>query len=462
VSLAGPGVRGAPRHPRLARGALRSHLSHPFGGASLRAVLARSAISMLLCVLGCKGARELSVAPQDLANWQTRAEQLRGLRFERPVQLVRVEARRIPELMRAQIALAFPPEKARAYAQAYAAIGLLPAGLDLFEMLVGFYSDQLAGLYDPHDHRLYVRSGESPGGYPLQVVAVHELVHALQHQHFPRAIAGEFGLEHNDDLSTMLSVVLEGDASFAAFGFSPSHERAPAAIEPVRNAMMGEIDRDGGVYARAPRPLRLRLVAPYADGLLLAARIYAQGGNAALDAWVEDPPLSTLPLLDTRAAARPVEFVRLPLDWLQRELGERECRLGHHDVVGPLMIGALFHERGAAADAAVAASWAGDRLVHAACRTGSEFFWLTRWSTAEEAARFASLYLQIAPAVAKFAGLASVPTVSVSDRTAVVRTPVFAALGPALETKLELRAYSSFGAWFAEGCFPEDRCPALL
>jgi hypothetical protein len=416
----------------------------------------------LILALGCGGSREdVAVPAEDLARWKARTEEVRGLRFAREVELVRIAPERIPELIEREISRDFSPEQAHAYADAYAALGLLPAGLDLFPLLVELYGDQLAGLYEPRQERLYVREGQLPSGYSAEVVAVHELVHALQHQHFPATIAAQFGIRHNDDLSTMLAVVTEGDASLAAFALSPRHGRSPEQLQPVRDAMMQEIDDPAGAYARAPRPLRLRLVVPYADGLLLAARVHAQGGNAALDEWLKNPPLSTLVLVDPQAPQRPVDFIRLPLRWLEDELAAKQCRIGHHDVVGPLMIQALFQEREAPDAAQVAASWSGDRLLHAVCGELSELFWLTRWNTAQDAARFAASYLEVAPAIARIAGLSAVPRVSFSDRTVLVRTKVFDQLGAPLEAKLEVRSYADFSAWVAGGCFPEERCQVL-
>jgi hypothetical protein len=232
-------------------------------------------------------------------------------------------------------------------------------------------------------------------------------------------------------------------------------------MQPARDAMMAEVEREDGAYGRAPRPLRVRLVAPYGEGLLLAARAHAQGGNTALDAWLRDPPLSTLPLVAPQAQDRPVEFVRLPLAWLEQELAARACRLGHHDTVGPLMIAALFQEHGASEPAAVAAGWSGDRVLHVVCGSRSELLWLTRWSTAEQAARFAAAYRKILPGIAERAGLSALPEVSLRERGALVRTPLFAELGAALEARLELRPYSSFRAWLADGCFPDPGCPEL-
>lgn len=422
---------------------------------------------LVLALLGAQGCGPASVAaepPADLQRWKAQTEKLRGLAFERPVELVRIDAARVRELIREEIGRSFAPEKARAFADAYAAIGVFPPKLPLFELLIELYGEQLVGLYDPRNERLYVREGQAPsGGYSIDVIAVHELVHALQHQHYPLTIGAQFGLENNDDLSTMLSVVTEGDASLAAFSMGgASHGGASVdAMAPARDAMMAEVERDDGPYGKAPRPLRLRLVAPYGEGLLLAARTRAKGGNAALDAWLRDPPLSTLPLVAPQGEPRPVEFVRLPLAWLEQQFEPRGCRVGHHDVVGPLMIAALLEEHDASGPQAVAGGWSGDRVLHVVCGASSELLWFTRWSTAEQAARFAAAYRKVLPGIAKRAGLSGVPEILLRERSALVRTRLFGEVGDGLDEKVEVRPYSSFGAWLQDGCFPDEGCPQL-
>jgi hypothetical protein len=430
---------------------------------SARAALAL-ALALGLAAGGCGGPPPVqSAADSELVDWQARTAQLRGLGFERPLELVRIAPERIPELMRRQIEQDFSPELARRTAAAYGALGLLPAEFDLYQALLDIYGMQVAGLYDPRESRLYVREGELPGGagYSTEVVAVHELVHALQHQHFPQTIALQLGLQHSGDLSIMLSVVTEGDASLASFALSPSHGRAPAQLRAVRDAMMAELDRASGPYAAAPRPLRLRFVVPYAEGLLLAAQEHERGGQAALDAWLRDPPLSTLPLLAPQAPARAPEWVGLPLEWLAGELAPAQCELGHHDVIGPLMIAALLREHGLEQPDPIAAGWSGDRLLYASCAGRPELLWYTRWESAAAAARFAAAYLEVAPRIARVPGARPALELSASDRTVVLRTPRFEALGPALEERIELRSYAQFSDWLAAACFPEPGCPSL-
>ena len=169
----------------------------------------------------------------------------------------------------------------------------------------------------------------------LSLVVVHELVHALQHQHFPAADAA-------DDRAARPRR-RDHRALGAARGRRVAHHvrrhvagRALAARSPSGRGRCCTRRPRGPApsWRSAPRFLAISMVFPYADGTVLAApqlrggRQRGSGRGAARSAAL-DPARAATP---TQRA--PVEFVRLPLEQLAARAASPPCSVGSENTVG--------------------------------------------------------------------------------------------------------------------------------
>lgn len=427
-----------------------------------------AALALLVALTAaCAGLFARSEDPR-LAAWQAQASDLRGLAFESGVRLEWVPASAFPEVIRAELGRTFTPESERRYRDGYAALGVFPAELDLVETMIALQSQAIAGLYSPQRRTLFVldslagsTSGDDLG---QSSIIVHELVHALQQQHFPETLELLMSLRRQDDVVGALAAAVEGDATFAMLGVREAIHgaggRDEATAARVRENMLAERTRASGPLASAPRLLRESLIFPYAYGTPFMAASFARDGVAGLDAALRDPPLSTARVLAPEAV-HPVEFVRLPQALLGEWLAPRGCALGDDNVAGALTLQVLLDSYGSAADAAeLTRAWSGDRFLQIDCVESWELVWLTRWDSPQDAARFASAYRGIADAIAANAKLSGTPEVIVRDRTALVVTPGLRAFAHAILADSEIRAYARFADWRADDCFPESPCPS--
>ena len=342
-----------------------------------------------------------------LAAWKTRAAELRGLGFEAPVRLEWFRESDVKDVIREELAGAFTQETARRYRDAYAALGVFPPDLDLIETMLTLQAQAIAGMYSPRRKTLYVLDSlrdDASGADPSQsLIVTHELVHALQHQHFPEVLVLLTGLRGQDDVVGALSSALEGDATFTMLGVQSEADggdgRNKANAAFVRTSMLGELDNVDGAFAAAPRLIRESLIFPYAHGTPLAAESFERAGSAGLDARLREPPLSMLRVLAPEDED-PVEFVRLPVAELIARLGRAECSAGQDNVAGALTLRVLFDEHAGEANGDLPLrAWRGDRFVQIDCGDTWELAWLTRWDSAEAAAQFATAYRAIAERV---------------------------------------------------------------
>jgi len=429
--------------------------------------------AVLLLLFLCGAACATVAQPEDplrtaLKSWQAQAEELRGLAFEHPVELRPLTREEIPGIVRAEVASTLTPEFVKAYRDAYVTLGALPRDFDLLETLIALQQDQLVGLYSARERALYVLTELPVGGYSRDTVVVHELVHALQHQHFPRTMGLMQGLHHNDDVVSAMSAALEGDACVTMFGADGTGGSDPDQTRDLRSAkhlsdlMLLDVDNPTGLLAHVPTLVRVSLIFPYAHGTVSAAEQYELAGNPGLDRLVGDVPLASLDFVRPRIRedVPAVDFVRLPLAELEAVLAPRGCAVRHHNVAGGVTLGVLLEEHGLDGDGdAVAAGWVGDRFADVQCESGRELLWFTRWTDEASAAAFAAAYRDVAGSIAEVAPLASRPEPVVSGRSVLIVTKGIADVAPLVLEKSEIRSYRRLNEWIADDCFTESPCP---
>ena len=259
---------------------------------------------------------------------------------------------------------------------------------DLKGALTKMYGAQLAGFYDPDEDRMVLASDLSKDEQALTLY--HELVHALQDQHYD--LAGELDWKPEEsDRQTALQALAEGDATLAmldvaraAAGMGPGEFPAEfLQIDALLMQASPKLDAVPGFLVRA-------MVSPYADGLRFVSEIRKRGGWAAVnDVWRQQRPISTEQILHpekylSREPVLPVAPLALPAGF-----GAPSFR----DVMGEQGIKLLFEEWAPASAAEKAATgWGGDRIAVATSAVGTVVFWHLAFDD-EDAARRASVLM---------------------------------------------------------------------
>ncbi len=172
----------------------------------------------------------------------------------------------------------------------YRALGLLDAETDLATELRALLSVGVVGFYDPETNELVVR-GASPTPYVQQTI-VHELVHALDDQHFE--LDRDQYQDDPGEISTGFTSLVEGNARRIEdrwIGDQPEEFRDRAETE--EQAYGAGID-----VSRFPEMLIFEIVAPYEFGPIFVRQLLQQGGERAVDAAFADPPTTSEQVLD--------------------------------------------------------------------------------------------------------------------------------------------------------------------
>lgn len=250
-----------------------------------------------------------------------------------------------------------PPAVVKASGEILFALGTVPASFDYRRGLLQVMRSELLGFYEPHEKTMFI--GGDVRGQELDATLWHELVHALQDQHYGL----EKLLDFQDDAGDWQGAVhalAEGDATSAMLDamFAEKHLRAPDLPDKMMDLQSA---LSAGSVAGVPAIIKRSVVAPYLDGLSFVNALRRRGGWSAVTAAWQHLPASTEQILhlekyDAHEAPEPLPAL----------VGSRGAptQAVYSDVYGEQTLRVLFEEwmpGGAAREAA--AGWAGDRLT---------------------------------------------------------------------------------------------------
>jgi len=250
-----------------------------------------------------------------------------------------------------------PPPVVDASGEILFALGTVPAAYDYRRGLLDVMRSELLGFYEPREKTMFL--GGDLHGQELDATLWHELVHALQDQHY--------GLEKllawSDDAGDWQAAVhalAEGDATSAMVDglFAEKGMHAPDLPDSVMD-LQGALS--AGTVLQVPPIVKRAVVAPYIDGLAFVNALRRRGGWPAVAAAWKRLPASTEQILhldkyDAQEVPEPLAALA------PNPLGP--ARATYSDVYGEETLRILFEEWMPARAAREAArGWAGDRVT---------------------------------------------------------------------------------------------------
>ena len=297
-----------------------------------------------------------------------------GMELREPV---RLERRSRPELIRyleSKLDEELPASEADAIVEAYALLGLVQPGLDLRAMLLGLYTEQVAGFYEPDSTALFVMDDQADTD--LEGLLVHELVHAVQDQTADLDALTDPDL--GSDRAAAAQAAIEGHATLVMFEYVAEQQfgspvdlsQVPGFGALLRQSLAG-VQGQFPALAGAPRILQETLIFPYVEGAVFLQKIWAQGERVV--PFGENLPLSTEQILSGPDNPAPVEL----------SLTVERGAVVHDDVLGRLELGVLLEEHVGPEAGRLAEGWDGDRYALVEGEGGNRHLVLyTVWDTA--------------------------------------------------------------------------------
>jgi hypothetical protein len=323
-----------------------------------------------------------------VARTMARVERLRGLEFESSVPVAVVD--RETYLNREEVNATVFDEVL------WEALLLVGEDRSVEAVFESFYGTSVQGSYAPNEDRIVVvGDGERPT-IDRRTLA-HELVHALQNQHF--------GIERatlTRDERLARQGLLEGDAGYVEDLYE-RRCRSNWSCVPRPRGPGASLDGNMGVYVAAYQP--------YSDGPAFVHRLRQRGGWAAVNAAYANPPTSSAQVIHPgRYPNWSAERVRIA----DRSAGNwsRLNRTPPGTTVGEASLFTTMWANGAVETFhlqrpsrphraynythSATAGWVGDRIVPYRSGDGrTGYVFRTKWATEGDAAEFAIAYRRL-------------------------------------------------------------------
>jgi len=332
-----------------------------------------------------------------------------GLELREPVRLEMRSRNELVRYLENKLDEELTEEEARATVDAYALFGLVPSALDLRQVLLGLYTEQVAGFYEPDSTTLFVLNDQPEAS--LQGLLVHELVHAVQDQWVDLDALTDPKL--GNDRATAAHAAIEGHATLVMLEYVTERmQGAPVDLATIPNfaaqlrpALEG-VRAQFQALAAAPPVIQESLLFPYLEGAGYVHNLWQQGERVA--PFGEYLPTSTEQILGGRPDDPPVELAMSVVG------GE----VLHEDVLGRLELGVLLDQHLGPGSARLAHGWGGDRYVLVDGANGERsLIWYAVWDDTAARDRFAESFRS---ALGSLGGAASLEVTEVDGRAATV------------------------------------------
>mgnify|MGYP001580564636 CR=1 FL=1 len=324
---------------------------------------------------------------------------LRGLAVRSPVEKRLADKATVRNIVQREMAKRHSNDALARKGKALIKLGLLPPYVNLQEYVIHLYTHQLAGMYDPDTNTLYLADW-IPAQMQAGVVA-HELVHALQDQHFD-LLRYMKDVEGNSEAQAARQAVVEGEAMAIMLDYHLMEQgRSFTSLgNPAEwiDQLLAALREQDPSASSMPTYLQETALFPYINGLAFLQAVCKRHPWSWVATLYDDPPRSTEQILhpDKYLVTRDDPTLVTLVD-VQDLLGEGWSLLDE-DVAGEFTMKSLVRQYAPAVDAvAVAAGWDGDRyrLYEEAASSQLLLVWVSVWDSEADAAEFLRAYRQL-------------------------------------------------------------------
>jgi hypothetical protein len=333
--------------------------------------------------------------------------ELTGLPIKSPLKKQIISRAEVEKYLSETLHAEMTPEEIHIQEAALQAFGLVSSDFNLEKFLIGFYTEQAAGFYDPHRKTMFIADWAEPDMQRL--VLTHELTHALQDQNFDLE---EFlkAARPDDDASSARQAMVEGHATAAMIQqvIAPLKLEDMPSLEPLMATVIHQQFEQFPAFNQAPFFFRFQAVFPYVEGMGFMQRGLQAGGWKRLNSLFNDPPHTTKEIFEPQAYFEKQQLPKLSLPPPAPLAGIRGLNFLTENTLGELgyyaVLGQLISEDEAKS---VATGWLADRYLlyerpaaepaPGAPQQSRQYTLVaqTRWSSAEVALAFFRDYRSI-------------------------------------------------------------------
>jgi hypothetical protein len=274
------------------------------------------------------------------------------------------------------------PDRLAAEEIAYKQIGLIPETFPYGECLAESYTSSLVASYDATLKAILLPTGGSIN----RSILAHELVHALQDQHF-HLDKLQHKANQSSDSALSLAALIEGDALLIEQMFPSTYDTKDKSTPLISTER-----------CTPPLGLESQFEFPYGFGLIYASRLKAKSSTTSLNTAFTDPPKCTSVILHAQAKPhscpnwRAISLSSEEREWIDKHLGN-DRRERFTESLGEYTLGLILSSQLERTKAILAAKgWTGDKLTLWQGNNGQATSLITFWEDSEEARQFTEYF----------------------------------------------------------------------
>lgn len=293
-----------------------------------------------------------------------------------------------------------PPEEFEASQKTLLKLGLVSSDFRLRDYVVKLLREQVAGFYEPKTKEFYLAAW-LPISDQKRVIA-HELVHALQDQHF-NLRRFETWPKGDSDAELAAHALVEGEATLVMIEYDFEQQGMKLDMNKIGSLTDNMIEQDSDsdakaypVLANAPRVLKENLQFPYIYGAGFVGAVLKNRSWQALNTSYESLPASTEQIMHPQRFLIRDNPVKIEMPDFAGSLGPN-WKKADADVNGEfgylVALGEFIPKRTARG---AAAGWGGDRyaLYENKATRALLLAQYTTWDTENDAKEFFNAYTE--------------------------------------------------------------------
>ncbi len=317
---------------------------------------------------------------------------LRGLTLAEPVFPYLMG---VPDLRRVLRETGYSEAIARDDSAVLALFDLFPRGKSFYEDNLQYTSTNILGFYDPATGDLAIITNNRDLDILNEYAYAHELMHALQDQHFSLDWFAENEIRLGSDRQLARRALAEGEAEllqelYLDLGYIDEQGKNELLNALARLPRMGQ----SASLVDIPEVLVRSADFPYVEGKEFARALYNQSGWSGLDGAWAAPPESTEHILHPErylAGDQPIAVEPLPVEDMLGDVWRR-VRV---DTLGELYLRLMLGRRlNADAVETAAAGWGGDtyQVFQHQESGGLILLWRLAWDSPADRDQFGAAY----------------------------------------------------------------------
>lgn len=227
---------------------------------------------------------------------------LRQLPIKESVKVDTLSREELLAFLRKEFEAELDPADTQGEQALYTRWGLFATDFDYAQFMLGLYTEQIGGFYDPKTRKLYLLEGMSLSKLDQEVLVAHELTHALQDQSFglKNYLETPQKQEPNGDRQLALMSMIEGDASLTSAEYVQGLMQSNFSLMEMLGSLANAVRMNFAFekLRQAPRVIRESLVFPYDQGMRFVQTFRKEGWSwEEINTLYKNPPRSSEQIL---------------------------------------------------------------------------------------------------------------------------------------------------------------------